>query len=557
VNKTILSLVKISSIAFFASAVLMSITILVFIIIGFNDKKIIDTIVLMILASTAFSFLLYIIANAIVITNKLFTKIRTKYPNIKNLENPPKKLLVSLAVLGVLIATAFVVDEKSINEQNSDKFPDANDVSSWYLPKPSNDEKNLKKYSFVSSTTTYPLTYENIANGKIALKGLAIELNPLESGLEQMGHILFKNGEVSDCFDSNYDQSTCENFTKGMLRLHDVIDISQEIKLPNHSDEEYGLLAGFTILEYTKGSEIKLQLVSLHSAGNNIYSIQEKTDVDLPIGNKYSLVYDGAKSPLKALLYYYLEVKSDTNKKEFVFIGRNVRWGPIYEFLERSGEVIFGKFNHTKMDLDDFGVTKQINLGILNIPYHVDSFSLSESYGSNLFYQWDVKNDLEMYHKDDCGVPYTFSDISLGVGSNLDILTRLDVSIPNQKIFYNLTTVRYGYDPAKWGTVTDVINVDDYRNAIINGKPFDDYATELQIIAGTSVRHTLPFNSPRPCETLTREQYQWIKDNNIYTLGFSYDRDHVLTPVQKNFIRNTLEEIIIGANYVPASATVE
>lgn len=489
------------------------------------------------------------------VISKIFNKIKTKYPNIKNFQKPPKKLLVGFAVLGVLITTAFVVDEKSINEQNLDKFPDANDLSSWYLPQPSDGEKNLKKYSFVSSTTTYPLTYENIANGNIALSGFPLVADE-NNNRNSLGYLLFKDGGVASCWPYGTEDE-CRYFTEGMLRLHDVIDISKEIRLPNLNDEEYGLLAGFAILEYSKGSEIKLQLVSLHSAGNNIYSIQEKTDVDLPTGNKYSLVYDGAKSPFEASLYYYLEVKSDTNKKEFVFIGRNVRWGPVYEFLERSGEVIFGKFNHIKMDLNDFGVTKQINLGSFNISHHADSFSLSKSYGSNLFYQWDVKNDLEMYHKDDCGVPYTFSDISLGVGSNLDILTRLDVSIPNQKIFYNLTTVRYGYDPAKWGTVTDVINVDDYRNAIINGKPFDDYATELQIIAGTSVRHTLPFNSPRPCETLTREQYQWIKDNNIYTLGFSYDRDHVLTPVQKNFIRNTLEEIIIGANYVPASATVE
>ena len=119
------------------------------------------------------------------------------------------------------------------------------------------------------------------------------------------------------------------------------------------------------------------------------------------------------------------------------------------------------------------------------------------------------------------------------------------------KPIINLTTARYGYEPSEWGTVTGTVNMAVYKASVQAGVAFNELPAELLYINGTPVRHTLPFNPPRPCEKSTYEQYQWVKGDSLFTIPISYNRDEEITPEKNSSIEFMVNSLVKNARYEP------
>lgn len=473
-----------------------------------------------------------------------------------------RKLILGIfGALIVFMTIAYVVDQNSINkatDRQTRQVPDANDPSTWTLfpfsPTVLPEEQvESNRFPFVSSTTTYPLNYENLASGKIAISGIILNRDRYDyDNHTGFGFLLFNKSLSNNCFPlTDNDVYTCEGFKEGMFRLLDVVGLPTDEILPDYG---FRYPVGLALFEYDTDFDKKIFLVALNAEHNkNIYYVDEIEVVDLPLGNSYSLLYENNKFVYRNF-YFNFKVRGSDLEKSFTLEAMSVKDGYISRFSEREGDKIINKFKHYHGHFDsDTNSTKYNNKGTLAISYDLNSFWLNEFYvRPELFSPWNTTIVEDMYHKDDCGLPYSFSDMALNVEGSENLYARLKVSIPDDKTYYNLTTAMYGYDPEQWGTVVDIVDVQAYRDAITKGIPFNGYATESLSIAGVSVRHTLPFNSPRPCDGNTRESYQWVKDGNIYTLELPYEMEERQIPMQKDFIRNVLEEVIAGANYVPS-----
>lgn len=467
-------------------------------------------------------------------------------------------VLIMFVLLSLLVVTAYFVDKKSINEANESEtrqVPNADDPSTWALfPwSPSSEENEAPdKLSFVSSTTTYPLNYENLASGKIAISGINLNEDYYNDNQTGFGYLLFNKGLSYNCVPYPNDTIyNCDGFKEGVIRLLDVVSIPVNKNWPDYLTEYPN---GLIIFEYSTSSTKKIFLASLVNTYNkNIVIFDRFKVLDLPLGQDYSLVYEEGKNVLSDFGYHNVKVVGGGLEKSFTLETISLR-GYVGRISEREGNKIINKFINYKGYFDnEAGYTKYTKEGVLTISHSPDKFWLHEFYArTQLFSPWNTTIKEDMYHKNDCGLPYSFSDMALNIRSGEDFHASLEVSIPNNKSYYNLTTAMYGYEPEEWGTIIDTVNVQAYREAIKKGLPFNGYRTELLTIAGVPVRHTLPFDSSRPCDGSVYESYQWVKEGNIYTLELVTEKETETAPVEQSFIRSVLEEIINGASYVPS-----
>lgn len=130
-----------------------------------------------------------------------------------------------------------------------------------------------------------------------------------------------------------------------------------------------------------------------------------------------------------------------------------------------------------------------------------------------------------VYFSDECGLRPTFADESSSfwipnpsgaqlLNANLKVHT-----IGTTKTLY-LTSTLYGYNPADWGNIIDAVSTSEYVNEVTSGKEISGREVVVETIHGYQVRHIKPFSVGRPCDTQTREQYQWVKKDLLFSLVF-------------------------------------
>jgi hypothetical protein len=161
-----------------------------------------------------------------------------------------------------------------------------------------------------------------------------------------------------------------------------------------------------------------------------------------------------------------------------------------------------------------------------------------------------------VYHLEPFGLQQTFSDsgVIFGVGTTTldgthNVFNILKADLAVHKIASStvyVTSSLFGYDPADWGKIKQTVSIQDYANEIGTKTDIPNRTVVMETISNTLVRHSMPFDLPRPYENETREQYQWVKDGYIFSLIFSTSLTATSTAEVSEFLKHQLLNSVIS-----------
>lgn len=456
-----------------------------------------------------------------------------------------------MIVLGCAVAytiyLANVVDRSSIDNANDRA---GEEIVSVYT----SDSNTYTSYSgrdlpFFNPTETYPLSYENIANGNLLLSSFFLYHDDDETQGSLGHHLLFENDSVKKCYTQHvserggYEYTSCDDSVANKISFLDVVIIPSESNL-------YGQVSGLVLLELKEENSERVFVAGLYkwdTEMGNVYGLSFVKELqDYPSG-ALSLNYNEYTIPFSETYYHFFDVRGADGKDSYVFRSLPVKNGPVHDIVKLENGMVI---TEVKVSDDVAGYN-----GILHIAHDLKTFWSSRGYSWVDHYTPlpEETQDFFMYHKDSCDQPYAFTDrrISITGASNTEVSMSLSISFARNSEVYYLTTSRYGYDPEKWGTLVATIDRTEYFRTVTEGIPFNGHTTELLNIAGTPVRYTLLHDNPRPCEQSIYELYQWVKDGSLFTLNMYYSQDYSVTEAEREFITNVLETLIKNTRYIP------
>jgi len=413
----------------------------------------------------------------------------------------------------------------------------------------------------ISTTTEYELTKENILAGKIAIA--------LQPGY---GEFYFFNeaGEAVECYSNPTSDRPCNyssiEFIPGSIKIRGFTTSVASDPAGNEYKSAVLLIERDSYTDSNKHLYVqKLVNYSDYYAfvPNVYYGLLRPADLlDFSVTDQITIQQTRPPQRFNGGWYDYLRFVSDTKSIERALQTQPAKYGSIGTLLKvdnENGQLIFESplYGYIPHGVNE-AVKQGPSIGKLQYRFQPGKFDINEyRFISNRQLTSAIPDSEQpVYFKEPCGLPYTFSDTGISVlGVDSNIWVDINASVYDQDEF-KLTTATYGYDPAKWGMVVDTVDAASYIDAINRGLSFSDLAVERLLINGVAVRHTLPYEPPRPCDGKLYEQYQWAIDGDIYSVNVNYDPKNIATEDVDRQLFELVTALVKGLSFVPANESL-
>ncbi len=435
--------------------------------------------------------------------------------------------------------------------------PNPHDSRTWALPPSSTSPEDRVLPSV-------PLSRESLFDGRVALRAFTFMPYGTENS-SGFGTVRFENGVATSCEPlSSNNFYTCEAFQSGMLTLKDVALLSATTTTRTYTEDgrqvtqDYEIQTGLILAERSFNDTVDTVLLYVTNQwsypNSNAFSVVELISLSADRADEVAFESVQNITELKAGRYDRVRIRFDEKVTDHIFeivFGRNgdsFTFAPYDDGVMTKGSEV--SFAEPVSDAEYPEFTPR-TVGTLFYTFTPSTYVWQSGWQGRAGYsEWTPEGPVRVYYQAACNLPNTYTDVRSRIQTN-DLSLTLDVSIP-QSANYNLTTTYYGYEPNEWGKILSQPSVILEHAAVQSAAAVPGRTTSKVLIAGMTVRHTLPAIGARPCDVADSQQmYQWVKDGNLYSVTHTADSVEESVAAQP-VIEGIIAELIAGLSYVPA-----